>query len=354
MRSLKQLHVDYFKESVGLDCQEFSSHVKSFVFNEKPNSLTFDAKLVGDIINDTTLSNEVRFGAWYSLFLSMRRMKTATQKVTKLIEDYKEDFGQYELYKIATAIVLSKQQEYSDALTLVESVLSQDTTNLGYMATYVDIVISWANSLCPKNSIDDTVWYKTKRLLNSLIDRRPTYAKYQFLFSQFLLFEKNLEEAERRILLAIDFEDEETSDYLIKLSDYQAHYLKVRAASLEKELVDEIRMLTDTNKKLQNDQHEFRAEMKSVKEELKDSQRQSFQFITIFIAVISILLSSIKALSFTDTTQLVQFMIIMTLSLLLFFSTLFGLISVAKVEHRVALVVLGVVSSIFLLYHVAQ
>ncbi|TLX51393.1 hypothetical protein CWC31_07210 [Pseudoalteromonas ruthenica] len=345
--------MDYFKESVGLDSQKFSSHLKSFALNEKPNNLIFDDILVGDIINDTTLSDEIRFSAWYSLFLSMRRMKTATQKITKLIEGYKEEFSQFELYKIAAAIVLAKQQEYSDALTLAESVLSQDTTNLGYIATYVDIAISWASSSYPGKSIDDTVWYKTKRLLNFLIDQEPTYAKYQFLFSQFLLCEKNLEEAERRILLAIDFEEEKTSDYLIKLSDYQAHYLKVRAAVLEKGLVDEIKILTDTNRKLQSDQLEFRAEMKSVKEELKDNQRQSFQFITIFVAVISILLSSIKALSFTDTRQLVQFMIIMTLSLLLFFSTLFGLISVGKVEHRVALVVLGVVSSIFLLYHVA-
>lgn len=349
---MKQQYVDYLTQCENTDSQALSALAHSLAFDEKDSGLPFDAKTIVQIADDTTLSNSIRLGAWYTLFLSMRRFKTAPQKMAKLIEDYRKVFDQQALYKVAAALVLSKQQDYQKAVEMADSALSLDSTNLGFIATYVDIAIMWANASSDNMDIDDNVWRKTKRLINTLVDQNPNYAKYQFFYSQYLLIEKQLAEAERRILLAIDIENEDYSDYLLRLSDYQAHYLKVRTAALELELNNELRLLADANEKLHNDQCEFHSDMQAMKAELKETQRQSFQFITVFIAVISILLSSIKALTFSNTEQLVQFMLVMTLSLLLFFSILFGLISVNSTRLRVGLVLIGALGSTFLLYSV--
>ncbi|USI27909.1 hypothetical protein [Alteromonas macleodii] len=349
---MKQQYVDYLNQCENANCETLSMFSRTLAFDQKASGLPFDAKTITLIADDASLSNSVRFSAWYTLFLSMRRLKSAPQKMAKLIEAYSNEFEQYALFKVASAVVLSKQQEYAKAIEKADSALSMDSTNLGFIATYVDISIQWADSNSDMTDIDEKVWRKTKRLINTLIDQNPKYAKYQFFYSQFLLIEKHLEEAERRILLAIDIENEDSSDYLLRLSDYQAHYLKVRTAALELELNNELSLLVEANAKLQHEHSEFHSGMNAMKAELKETQRQSFQFITVFIAVISILLSSIKALNFSNVEQLVQFMLVMTLSLLLFFCVLFGLVSIDSIRLRVALVFIGALGSSLLLYHV--
>lgn len=352
MKDLKQKYIDYLKNCDSTENKKISAYARTLAFDEKTCGLSFDREHISSIAKDTLLPKAIRFGAWYTLFLSMRRFKTAPDRMTHLIEEYQKEFGEIPLFRISLSIMLAKQQEYLRAVSMAESALEIDSTNLGFMATYVDIAISWVNSSSDVDKIDPNVWRKTKRLITILIDQNPKYAKYQYYYSQYLLFEKQLEEAERRILLAIDIENEESSDYFLRLSDYQAHYLKVRTAILELELNEELKTLAEANKKLHNDQQTFRIEMQTMKTELKETQRQSFQFITVFIAVISILLSSIKAFTFSDTEQLVQFMLVMSLSLLLFFSTLFGLVTANKTWLRVVLVFTGVLSSTFLLYEV--
>lgn len=350
----RQAYISYLQQSENLNNTELSSLARDLAFNEKKTGLRFHINALSNIANDTEISNKIRFTAWYALFLSMRRNKSATVKLTKLVDDYQNYFSGEVLFKISKAIVLMRQSEFINAISLIEDALNSDNTNLGFIATFVDVSLHWAYCIESTEPVGSQVWIKTKRLIVFLLDQNPTYAKYQFFYSQYLLIEKDLIEAERRVLLAIDNESEESSDYLLRLSDYQAHYLKVRTAFLEAELNNELNLLSEAHIELKESQQKFYQEMEVMKAELKDNQKQNFQFITVFIAVISILLSSLKAFTFTTTENLIEFMLVMALSLLLFFSTLFGLISTNSKVLKVIFILMGIISPSILLYFIIR
>ena len=105
---VKQRYVEYLTQCENVDHQALSAFVHSLAFDEKVSGLAFYANTIYTIIDDTSLSNPIRFGAWYNLFLSMLRLKNAPQIMAKMIEDYRSHLSEYAPYKIAAAMVLSK------------------------------------------------------------------------------------------------------------------------------------------------------------------------------------------------------------------------------------------------------
>ncbi|HCH3378114.1 TPA: hypothetical protein NKU34_000665 [Vibrio parahaemolyticus] len=345
---MDNVHLDltkFFNSKELNKSEQIASLAKKIAFGANDDIPAFNTSSLLDVVKDPEANESSRFCAWYTIFVYMRRNKSSTTKLMKFVDEFRHMFSHQPLFMIALSTVYMLNHWFDNALSQVEKALYLDSTNLGFNATYVDIVLSWANNNNEHKQIGIGAWTKTKGIIQFLIDENPKYAKYHYFYSQYLLHENDLEEAERQILLAINFEDEESNDYLLRISDYQAHHLKLRTVKLETSMSNEMEAISHAHMELVKDQKDFKDQINSMREEMKDSQRYSLQFITVFIAVISILLSSIKAISFDNTKEIIDFMLILSMTLLLFFSVLFGLIGTKSHKLQVFYTLLGMAVS---------
>ena len=324
---------------------ELVSEIKKIVFN----STEFKVMVFIKIAKDEQYTHKVRLACWYGVYIYYRRLKVSTNKLSEWVNDFSTTFEQEELFCIAKALVLKVNKKYSSAIDILQNVLNNNNQNVGYVATYVDIALSWledphpnSNNIVPSSMSSDTIDH-----IQFLMRANPEYAKYHFFNARFLLLENNLVSAERELFTAIDLEDENTNDYILRVSDYQAYLSKIKIAALELKLdkkFSEIEALQSTLKAEQND---FNDKMSKVSEDFKESQKQGMQLLTVFIAVISILLSSLKGFEFETTEQLIKFELTLVISLLFFFGTLFVWISSQSILYKTMTFAFATLASVF-------
>ena len=292
--------------------------------------------LESDTLHYSELSEEdmydIRFGAFYVLCILYRRRKEYA-KLSSFVSKYREEFSEEVLYTFQKAVSL--KSGFPNVRSLRFALLAFDEIRNAHHAldsmpffiqAYTDTVAKYYDEL-NKDMLDEndrnTVLESIELLINA-IAIRSDYAKYYSTIAKLYRLAGNFESAKENIRKAIELEDSNSSDYAIRVNEYEILNSKIDLERLINREMDNLNRMS--------------ADFDSMKESIDKSKTDSLAFLGFFTGIISFILGTFQLGNGLNFAERIQVMAALLSCLLIAFSV-FRLI-IAKSKKRDLLVCL--------------
>jgi tetratricopeptide (TPR) repeat protein len=247
-------------------------------------------------LNDA--ENPALFSVFFVLCIYARRMKNhSTHK--DLIRDYGELFEGELLYPHIVSL-FHKQYDTPEDMELAIHYSRKAVENLpsqvGVLHCYVEAVVT---AIERGLEIEQEIVEDAREKMDQIIRLDYQYPKFHCTKGRLLAILKQYREAKTAIHKAIDKEDSSSTDYAIRLNEYQAHLSRIEAAESSSLILAEL--------------ERTRTELEESKRELKISmdkmQKDNLQSLAFFVAIISLTIGSFNLIGnkpFLDSAFLIM------------------------------------------------
>ena len=241
-------------------------------------------ELFRNILSDEKRSVEARFTAFFVLATHYRRYK---------------NFREYESMVNEFGLLLSDQPMYAHVVGLMYSArgASDDLEQALVLSkraslslpSHPGVLHAFASSVAAAGesgvAIDDATHRQAEEAVAMAISIDPTYAKFYCTRGRLLALRGgDWDRAQDDIRKAMDLENEDESDYVLRINEYQHHLTRVQNQEMTKRLESEFAQARDAiatmQSEMENQLHEFRG--------------QSLATLGLFTAILSFTLGSIQ------------------------------------------------------------
>ncbi|XXM71454.1 tetratricopeptide repeat protein [Lysinibacillus sphaericus] len=276
--------------------------------------------------------NPILFSIFFVLCIYARRMKNhSTYK--NLIQDYGEFFEGELLYPHIVSL-FHKQYDTPEDMELAIHYGRMAVENLphqvGVLHSYVESVVAAEERGL---DIDQAIVGDAREKMDQIIRMDNQYPKFYCTKGRLLAVLKQYREAKTAIHKAIDKEDSSSTDYAIRLNEYQSHLSRIEAAESSSLILDE---LEKTRSELEESKLELEISMDKM-------QKDNLQSIAFFVAIISLTIGSFNLIGnkpFLDSAFLIM---ILTGCILIGYLSLGMLLQQKKSpwKHQVFILLIG-------------
>ncbi len=309
-------------EDIYLELVKFDKIGEAVNDNAVKHVLTLaDQDLVKDlteILKDYKWSKEIRVIAFYTLCTRYRRMKQFTE-FKQLLSDNYRDFKEEEIYKIQEAYYLityiNNKNQLRDAFHCWEFIDENYKKMPAFIQIYTDTV-----ALCFENNLFDITNQKDKDILSEAIKlihiaiKNRDYAKFYATLGRLQNCNKEYDNAIANIYKAIDKEDRQRVDYIMRITEYQLIITKIEVSIYSENKLEEL--------------VKYKEEIKEMREEYTRSKYDNLSFLGFFSAVISLIIGTIQTL--TSASLVEKYQILMALTGVIIFS--FGSLNLIMIK----------------------
>ena len=193
-------------------------------------------------------TEEVGYNAFYCLNIMYRRSKDFS-KLNRLFEQYGERFAHHPTYSHLYSLFSIESDSFYDYNTILQATWEDAEAfrdNAGFVHLFADVFVTTyekAGIHDPEKFIQD--WYdKALSAVNRAIDLDPSYAKYYCTKARILCVGGEYEQAEHYVNHAIDYEDSQRGDYILRIQSYQYYRIMIKMRCMEQQFntrLDELR-----------------------------------------------------------------------------------------------------------------
>lgn len=326
------------------DKADFNTGLRKIVMNYKIDEV--DNEIV-PIISNEAYDLDTQFAVYYAVFIYYRRYEYHT-KLYGLVDAYSGKFGS----KKFNSIVLSQyykfkfldtnNQEFAfKALSHSRDAVYCLNNVSGVLHNYSELVASCLESDVPisKEEISSAIEY-----INRAIGINGSYPKQYATKGRLLSFLGDYDKAKNNIRKAIDLEDADGKDSLIRISQYNNYLIDIKTR-------ESIEMLKIHMSDAENRINEGKISSELMIDKMESMQSKYLELLAFFSGVLSLIITVVVEIGIKVDKYNQMMGIIMTLGgvLLLSFSGLRMMISYSKKEESTFRLVCLLIISILML-----
>ena len=250
-------------------------------------------ELCSTILDKNDENENLKFSLYYSITTSLRRKQSNT-KFCQMVEKYGSSFPSHPLSYITLStyykyIAETKHQNnyYEFAIENAEKAINLVPQNLGVYNNYAEIVV---------DAFDNGYDLKSDEINNSLkymdkIMAIKKYPKWHYTKSKLLFIQGKFEEAKENIKVAIDLEDANGKDSLLRISQYNNFLLNIRTSETLVTINEKLKNAKNEIEKINEDQEQ---KSKKMLDELDAVKSKYLEFLAFFASIIAFITSSIS------------------------------------------------------------
>lgn len=263
------------------------------------------------ILEDNQINKEVRYSAFYCLCTYYRRRKD-TSKYGDLLERYKYSFSTNPTYSYLKSMFLmqhGKEADIKEAIILARKAIREVPNNVGINHCYGEIIAEAfeegvLNIERHKTELDNALL-----LLQDIINETSEYAKFYCTYGRLLAVDGRYKEAKEEILIAIDKEDSNRSDYPLRIGEYQRYLIQTTSKSYSDKAFAEFQNYIGKMEGWNSEVRESMAKSeKDIQESMMKSERKiqsniqgslnrNLEFLGFFAALVSFIIASVQLLT---------------------------------------------------------
>lgn len=250
-----------------------------------------------EILADESVSTPTRFSAAMILATHFRRFKSYSD-FARLIEQYSSAFAKQPLYPHMAALMYSGRGGSGDldqALVLSRQASKTLLKHTGALHAFASNVAHVAEA---GGTVDDLLLDEAHEALSTALGLEPTYAKFYCTRGRLLALRGDFEQARVSIQKAMDLEDENKTDYALRLGEYQHHLARVFASEMSSTLELEVKQAMGIADSTRTE----------VARQLEEFRGQNLATLGLFTAILSFTLGSLQIVqgqSFDDAARLI-------------------------------------------------
>lgn len=257
------------------------------------------------VLDNTNNSIKVRFAAYYAIFIFYRRYDHHSLLYT-LVEEYSNNFSDYKLNDVVWSQYykfryMDTNDEFSivNAIKYAKKAVDNLGDNAGVLQNYAELVATGLET-----GREDCNEYLTNAI--NCIDKAMlsihNYPKHYCTKGRLLSWTGEYTAAKRHIRKAIDLEDSDSKDSLIRISQYNDYYIDIKTRESLKEFAEHMEaaqaMISDLNE--QTKQNSI-----SIFEKMDTIQARYLELLAFFSAIIALILTSLNIVSNYDDFNMV-------------------------------------------------
>jgi hypothetical protein len=282
------------------------------------------------IIDNKALAENLRYAAFFCLATYYRRKKDISLN-EKLVKTYEIEFKNHPTYRHLYLLYLKTKGLNSNNIIAVIELAYESQIVLknhsGAIHCFAESVAEGYEEFNEsiKNKIKIEWLQKAKLAIDKAIELDLKYAKYYCTKGRILAIDKQFVLAKEAIRTAMDYEDSDRTDYIMRIGLYQYYLIKVQTKEyntlIETQIKDSEKIF---NEKLRSLNKTYDTKAKEVDNKIKENNIHNLEFLGFFIAIVSFTLGSFQLASGEDFDNALKLIIILFASILIVFSA-FGI-----------------------------
>ncbi|MBM4761350.1 hypothetical protein [Bacillus sp. B15-48] len=239
----------------------------------------------------------IRFTAFASLCVYLRRLKDGS-KHQALFEKYGHEFVSFKLYPHLCSMMyreLRTMDSFSLAVEYAEEAVRRLPEQEGVLHNYAEAVIVAAEEGL---ELEPAYLSRAEKDLRKAMFISPKYPKFHCTKGRLLVLKKKYKEASESILKAIDLEDSDKPDYILRINDYQNYLANIRNEQL--------------NAKMEESIHELTVSKETLEKSLESTKTENLQMLGFFIAIITFTIGSFNLVKLDKVLDTVFLLFVLT------------------------------------------
>jgi tetratricopeptide (TPR) repeat protein len=282
--------------------------------------LRTDPQLFENIVEDPKWDVTVRYAALFCLGTRYRRDNDVTRLIN-LLARHAPSFSAYGTFHHLRAMACAANGSFDAALMSAERAFDRLPDHPGVLHMFASIMVSAAERY-PELRTDDRL-DRAAAFLEQAFALEPGYAKFHLTRGRLLALRGDFEQARQEIMQGIDREDSSSSNYPIRMIEYQASLGRIAISDETARLGGR---LQDLSAELRREVTAATAEIQIMKESLERSTTQAqtryLELLGFFAAMIALIVSSAQILSSVELQDAMRIVPILGGTLLVGFAAL--------------------------------
>ncbi len=311
-------------------------------------------KVVLEHILDGEESPHIRYAAFYSLHILLRRSKDFTL-LDEFVTRWSTEFSGHPTFSHLTVMLATERGLGRDR----DEIINQAYENYVRFPRHAGIVHMFPTvvaTVCEDANETTLPALRDEWLGNAIqavdqaIRLNGDYAKFYCTKARLLAIDGQFDESLRFIKVAIDNEDSSKNDYAIRLGDYQYYRLLIQARRSQQLVAADMEQSVTQLEKRQEEAAELVEEameqVKDAKSQLDGSMTKNLEFLGFFAALVSFTIGSIQVAVSFQPDSAARLIVILMGALLAAYS---GFVFVLERNNGVKLWKIGIVFGFSLL-----